>query len=136
MDMDSDIVEDEGKKKRVLIADGSTFMCIMLTAMMEKLHFEVVGTSKDGNDAIEKYMNLKPDVVIVDPGLRKKDGIEVTSIITQEDPSAVVIMLLTGTEADSEIIVEAVRAGAKGYMRKPIAEGEIKNRIESALKRR
>jgi len=123
-------------RKKVLIADGSTFMCIMLATTLEKLDFEVVGTSKSGNEAIEKFKALKPDIVLVDPALPGKDGIEVTREITEESPSTVVIMLLTGSEADPDIIVEAVRAGARGYMRKPITEGEIKARIESAMKRR
>ncbi len=135
MGMDNNVGGEE-EKKQVLIAEGSTFMSIMLTAALEKLNYEVIGTSKDGNDAIEKYRELKPDIVLVDPGLKEKDGIEVTSIITKENPAAVVIMLLTGTEADPDIIVESVRAGAKGYMRKPVTEAEIKSRLESALKRK
>ena len=135
MGMDSD-TEGEMEKKKVLIGDGSTFMCIMLTATLEKLGIEVVGTAKNGKDTIDKYRELKPDIVFVDPALEGKDGIEVTRIITTEDPSAVVIMLLAGTDADPDIIVEAVRAGAKGYVRKPVTEAEMKTRLESALKRK
>ncbi len=122
-------------KKRVLIADGSTFMCIMLKATLEKLDFDVVGISKNGIDAIEKFKVLKPDIVLVDPALPDKDGIEVTREITRESPSTVVVMLLAGSEVDPDIVVEAVRAGARGYMRKPITEGEIRARIESAMRR-
>ena len=109
-------------------------MCIMLTAALEKLNYEVIGTSKDGNDAIEKYKEQKPDIVLVDPALKEKDGIEVTRIITTENPATVVLVLLTGTDSDPDIIVESVRAGARGYIKLPVTEAEIKARLESALK--
>ena len=134
MGMDSGTEGDEGEKLKVLIADASTFMCIMLTAALEKLNYEVIGTSKDGNDAIEKYMEQKPDIVLVDPALKEKDGIEVTRIITTENPATVVLVLLTGTDSDPDIIVESVRAGARGYIKLPVTEAEIKARLESALK--
>ncbi len=134
MGMDSGTEGDEGEKLKVLIADASTFMCIMLTAALEKLNYEVIGTSKDGNDAVEKYMEQKPDIVLVDPALKEKDGIEVTRIITTENPATVVLVLLTGTDSDPDIIVESVRAGARGYIKLPVTEAEIKARLESALK--
>jgi len=97
----------EAGRKKVLIADSSTFMCIMLATTLEKLDFEVVGTSKSGNEAIEKTKALKPDImpdiILVDPALPDKDGIEVTRAITEESPSTVVIMLLTGSETDPDM---------------------------------
>ena len=97
----------EAGRKKVLIADSSTFMCIMLATTLEKLDFEVVGTSKSGNEAIEKIKALKPDImpdiILVDPALPDKDGIEVTRAITEESPSTVVIMLLTGSETDPDM---------------------------------
>jgi len=78
-------------------------MCIMLATTLEKLDFEVVGTSKSGNEAIEKFKALKPDIILVDPALPDKDGIEVTRAITEESPSTVVIMLLNGSETDPDM---------------------------------
>jgi two-component system chemotaxis response regulator CheY len=124
------------KKGKVLIVDGSAFMRIMLTTALEKLDFEVVGAAKNGMEAVDKYMELKPDVVLVDVALQGMDGIEVTRTIINENPSAAVIMLIAESADNPDIIVEAVRAGACGYMRKPLSAEEIEARIGSALRRK
>jgi two-component system chemotaxis response regulator CheY len=121
------------KSQRVLIAAGSTFMRIMLETALKKLGFEVVGTVKEGMEAVAIYRQLQPDIVLVDASLSGTDGIEVTRIISNENPSAVVIMLIDESTAKSNIIVDAVRAGASGYMRKPISAEEIKSSIQTAM---
>ena len=123
------------KREKVLVAERSTFMRIMVTTALEKLGFDVLGTAKDGEDAVAKYMELKPDIVLVDIGLDGVDGIEVTRKIVQDDPAAVVIMLIMESTDIPDIIVEAVRAGAKGYIKKPLSEAEIEKRISGALGR-
>ncbi len=127
-------LKSEMKREKVLIADGSTFMRIMLTTALEKLDFEVVGNAKNGREAVDKYMELKPDIVLVDIVLGGMDGIKVTRTIVNEDPSAIVIMLISESSDIPDIIVEAVRAGARGYINKPLSAEEIERRIESALK--
>ena len=120
------------KSQRVLIAAGSTFMRIMLETTLKKLGFEVVGTAKDGVKAVDSYRELKPNVVLVDASLSGIDGIEVTRIISNENPSAVVIMLIGESADNSHIIVDAVKAGASGYMRKPLSTEEIESCIKGA----
>ena len=121
------------KGEKILIAEKSTFMRIMLKTFLEKLEFEVLGMAKDGEEALAKYHDLKPDIVLVDVALDEIDGIEVTRQIAAEDPKTVIIMLIVESPETPEIIVEAVRAGAKGYIRKPLSEGEIEKRISGAL---
>ena len=123
------------KREKILIAEKSTFMRVMLTTALGKLGFEVLGTAKDGEDAVAKYRGLKPDIALVDIALDGIDGIEVTRRIVNEYPAAVVIMLIVDSLDIPDIIVEAVRAGAKGYMKKPISEEEIEKRISGALGR-
>jgi two-component system chemotaxis response regulator CheY len=108
-------------------------MRIMLETALKKLGFEVVGTVKEGMEAVAIYRQLQPDIVLVDASLSGTDGIEVTRIISNENPSAVVIMLIDESTAKSNIIVDAVRAGASGYMRKPISAEEIKSSIQTAM---
>lgn len=117
------------------MAEGSTFCRVMLTSALEKLDFKVLGMAKDGEDAVAKYRALKPDIILVDVALGGLDGIEVTRRIVKEEPSAVVIMLIDESADMPELIVEAVRAGAKGYLRKPLTESEIGKRISGALQR-
>lgn len=121
--------------KKALIAVGSTFMRIVLKTALTTLDFEVVGIAKDGMEAVDKYMELKPDIVFVDVDLKQMDGIEVTRTIADENPATAIILLLPESLAIPDIIVEGVRAGATGYMRTPISEEEIKKSVDGALKR-
>lgn len=120
------------KSQRILIAAESTFMRIMLETALKKLGFVVVGTAKDGMTAVDSYRELKPDIVLVDVSLPEADGIEVTRIISNENPSAVVIMLISESAENSHMIVDAVKAGASGYMRKPISVEKIESSIQNA----
>ena len=121
--------------KKVLIAEGSTFMRIVLKTSLTALDFDVVGTAKDGMEAVDKYMELKPDIVLVDVELQGMDGIEVTRTIVNDNPSAAVILLISESMDIPDLIVEGVRAGATAYLRKPLSEEEIKSSVDGALKR-
>lgn len=123
------------KSQRVMIADDSTFMRIMLETALKRLGFEVVGTVKNGTNAVDRYRELKPDIVLVDASLQGTDGIEVVRTISNENPAAVVIMLIAESADSSEMIVEAVKAGASGYMKKPLSAEEIGTRLETAMKK-
>lgn len=128
-------IERTMKPTRILVAESSTFMSIMLTTALKKLGFEVLDTAKDGKDAVAKYKELNPDVALVDTALNGLSGIEVARRIVAGDPSAVVIMLVMESSDDPETIVEAVRAGARGYMKKPLSEDDIEKSIGGALGR-
>ena len=117
------------------MAESSAFMSIMLTTALKKLGFEVLDTAKDGKDAVAKYKELNPDVALVDTALNGLSGIEVVRRIVAGDPGAVVIMLVMESSDDPETIVEAVRAGARGYMKKPLSEDDIEKSIGGALGR-
>jgi two-component system chemotaxis response regulator CheY len=123
------------KGQKILIAEKSTFMRVMLTAALEKLGFHVLGSAKEGEKAVDKYHELKPDIMLVDIELDGLDGIDVARAITAEEPAAVVVMLIEETEDMQDIIVEAVLAGAKSYIQKPLSEAEIVKGISRALRR-
>lgn len=131
--MEKDTMNKAGM--RVLIADSSTFIVIMLTTVLEKLGFEVVGTAKDGKEAIDKYMKLKPDVMLVDAELKDLEGIEATRIIESENSSAIVILMVAESSDTPDLIVKAVKAGIKGYLRKPLSAEEVEARIGGVLKK-
>ncbi|MEA2075358.1 MAG: response regulator [Euryarchaeota archaeon] len=123
------------KKGKVLVADGSPFMRMIATAL-GKLGFDVLGTARGGKEAVERYMELKPDIAFIDIALDGDgvNGIEVTRWIVTENPSAVVIILIPESFDRPEMVADALRMGAKGYMKKPISEEEIERRIGGALK--
>jgi len=123
------------KKGKVLIANGSPSISMIATAL-EKLGFDVVWTARGGKEAVERYMELKPDIAFIDIAVDGDgiNGIEVARWIATENPSAVVIMLIEEDFDSPEMIADALKVGAKGYMKKPTSEAEIEKRIGSALR--
>ena len=121
--------------RKILIAERSAFMRVMLTATLEKFGFHVLGSAKDGKEAVDKYRALKPDIVLVDHELELIDGIDVVRTIIAEEPAAVVLMVFEETADVQDTFIDAVRAGAKDCMQKPLSVTELITRITIALQR-
>ena len=124
------------EKIKILLADSSTFTRIILANALETLGFEVVATAKDGREALDKFTQLKPDIALIDLKLEGIDGIDVIRALTTQDPSAAVALLIPEDMDDPDVIVEAVRAGAKAYIKKPTSGEEMKERLNKLLRRR
>ncbi len=124
------------EKIKILLANSSTFTRIVLANALETLGFEVVAIAKDGREALDKFTELSPDIALIDLELKGIDGIEVVRALTTDNPSAAVALLIPQNMDDPDIIVEAVRAGAKAYIKKPTSGEEIKARLTKLLKRR
>lgn len=116
-------------KIKVLIADDNSFiregMKIILTTFEQ---FEVVGTVGDGTEAVEFCRNNKVDVVLMDVRMPNMNGVEATRILTEE--TQVKSLILT-TFDDDEFILEAVKAGARGYLLKNNDPDKIRDAIKS-----
>jgi two-component system chemotaxis response regulator CheY len=124
------------EKTKILLADSSTFTRILLANALETLGFEVVAVAKDGREALDKFAQHSPDIALIDLALEGIDGIDVIRALTTDNPSAVVVLLIPEKMDDPDVIVEAVRAGAKSYISKPTSGEEIKRRLANLLKRR
>jgi len=124
------------EKTKVLLADSSTFTRIILANALETLGFEVVAVAKDGREALDKFTQHGPDIVLIDLALEGIDGIAVVRALTAHDPSAAVALLIPEGMDDPDVIVEAVRAGAKSYIKKPTSGEEVERRLANLLKRR
>jgi two-component system chemotaxis response regulator CheY len=124
------------EKTKILLADSSTFTRILLANALETLGFEVVAIAKDGREALDKFAQHSPDIALIDLALEGIDGIDVIRALTTDNPSAVVVLLIPEKMDDPDVIVEAVRAGAKSYISKPTSGEEIKRRLANLLKRR
>ena len=123
-------------KTKILLADSSTFTRILLTNALDTLGFEVVAVAKDGREALDEFAEHSPDITLIDLTLEGIDGIDVVRTLTTQYPSAAVALLIPENMDDPDIIVEAVRAGAKAYIRKPTSGEEVKRRLANLLKRR
>ena len=110
--------------KKVLIADDSYFMRQMLKNIINEIEgFEVISTASDGREAVEKYIDLKPDIVTMDITMPYMSGIEALKEITKINPQANVIMV--SAMGQYILMVEAAKVGAKAFITKPFSKKEI-----------
>ncbi|HSS95085.1 MAG TPA: response regulator transcription factor, partial [Candidatus Dormibacteraeota bacterium] len=113
---------------RVLIADDQTLFRSGLARLLDSDdRVSVVGEAVDGADAVKRALALKPDVVLMDIKMPNVDGIEATRRIVSENPKIRVLMLTT-FEADNHVI-QALKAGASGYVLKDSQAGAIVSSI-------
>ena len=108
---------------RVLVVDDTRFMRKMLRDILEKFGHEVVGEAENGNAGIQKYKELKPDIIFMDISMPEIDGVEAVRRIKAFDPSAVVI--ICSAMSQQEQISEALKVGAVGYIMKPFKPEKV-----------
>ena len=107
----------ESRRIRVLLADDHSIVREGLESMLkDSEEFEVVGSARDGVEAVRAASELSPDVIVMDVMMPKKDGVEACREIMESAPGVRVVMLTASTEEDA--VIEAVAAGATGYLQK------------------
>lgn len=109
--------------KKTLITDDTAFMRMTLRNILEKNGYEVVGEAADGKQAVDKYRELKPDLVTMDITMPNMDGITAIKSILSVDPEArIVVVSAMGQKA---LVIEALNAGAKDFVVKPFEADRI-----------
>lgn len=109
---------------RILLVDDQVIVCEGLRVVLSaNADFEVVGMTHDGEAAIKEVERLQPDVVIMDLKMPIMNGIQATHIIKTRVPHTLVLVLTTYD--DDEWVVDAIRAGANGYLLKDSGRAEI-----------
>lgn len=115
----------------LLVVDDHTVvrkgLCSLLSA--EKYGIDVVGEAADGQDAIEKTLALQPEVILLDLAMPRMGGLEAIPGIKQANPNARILILTSF--AEDERVLEAVRAGALGFLRKDSSPDELVSTIRS-----
>ena len=110
---------DTGKVKKVLVVDDSAFMRKLISDFLSSHpKLEVVGTARNGRDAIEKVSTLKPDVVTMDIEMPLMNGLEALKEIMEKHPLPV-IMLSSTTKTGAENTMLAMEYGAVDFIAKP-----------------
>ena len=117
---------------RVVVADDQTVVREGLVTLLSLMpDIEVVGSAADGEQALALVRQSSPDVVLMDLRMPGLDGIEATRRIRAELPAVQVVVLTT--YADDESIVQALRAGAIGYLTKDAGRDHIRRAMEAAV---
>lgn len=118
---------------RVLVVDDSPFMCHMLTKYLnEDLDITVIDTARDGVEALEKVVTLKPDVVTLDVEMPRMNGLDTLRRIMEQQPTPV-IMLSALTQRGARITVQALILGAVDCVAKPSANYNIVEAVKELI---
>lgn len=117
---------------RVLIVDDHALLRVAIRSMLTSDgDLEVVGEAGDGEEALALCRKLRPELVLMDVSMPRVDGIEATRAIKAEYPKIGVLMLTAHT--DHELLLEAVRAGAAGYVLKSVEPDELVGAVRRTL---
>lgn len=117
---------------RVLVADDHAILREGIKSLLaEHEEIEIVGEAADGVEAVEKVRSLKPDIVLLDIGMPRMNGIEATRQITKEVPETRVLILTM--HEDEEYIFPIFQAGASGYVLKRTAMSELVSAIRAVF---
>ena len=117
--------------KRVLIVDDAMFMRAAVKRILGEAGYEIAGEAENGEEAVGKYGELKPDVVIMDITMPIMDGISAAKTILLSDPAAKIIMCTA--LGQQNLVIEALQAGAKDYIIKPFQPNRVVEGIGKAL---
>ncbi|WP_408956029.1 response regulator [Natroniella sp. ANB-PHB2] len=117
--------------KKILITDDANFMRTMLAKIIEEQGYVVAGMAENGERAIDQYKELEPDLVTMDITMPGMDGIEATKKIMEYDPDATIIVC--SAMGQKPMVLEAIEAGAKDFIVKPIKPEKVKETLEKLL---
>jgi DNA-binding NarL/FixJ family response regulator len=115
---------------RVVLVDDHTMLRHGLRQTLREHGFDVVGEASNGRSGAQLVRELRPDVVVMDLDMPQMNGIEATRSIVEADPGARVLMLTISTDDDD--VLDALAAGACGYLLKSAPADEIVRAIEAA----
>jgi DNA-binding NarL/FixJ family response regulator len=121
-----------GRIVRVVVADDQAVVregIVMLLGLLPGI--QVVGSAKDGEEAVALVAELAPDVVLMDLRMPRCDGVEATRRIRSEYPATQVVVLTT--YADDDSLFPALRAGARGYLTKDADGDEIARAVQDVV---
>ncbi len=118
---------------KILIVDDSPYMRKILDNIIARQDdLEIVGEAADGENAVKKYFNLHPDIVIMNLVMPKEFGVEALVRILEDDPAAKVIMC--SSLGQQSIIQPLLKKGAVDFIVKPFTEERVLESIRTALK--
>ena len=117
--------------KNILICDDAAFMRMMIKDILTKNGYDIAGEAENGQVAVDKYSEVKPDLVMMDITMPEKDGIQALKEIKAKDPSANVIMC--SAMGQQAMVIESIQAGAKDFIVKPFQADRVLEAVRKVV---
>ena len=117
--------------KRILLVDDAMFMRATVKRILENAGYTIIGEAENGEVAVNKYNELKPDLVIMDITMPIMDGIVACKTIVDANPDAKVIMCTA--LGQQNLVIEALKAGARDHIVKPFVPTRVIEGVTKAL---
>ena len=117
--------------KNILICDDAAFMRMMIKDILTKNGYNIVGEAENGAKAVEKYAELKPDLVLIDITMPEMDGIEALKKIKAADANASIIMC--SAMGQQAMVIESIQSGAKDFIVKPFQADRVLEAVQKVV---
>lgn len=117
--------------KNILICDDAAFMRMMIKDILTKNGYNIAGEAENGVKAIERYTEVKPDLVLMDITMPEMDGIEALKRIKAADSNASVIMC--SAMGQQAMVIESIQAGAKDFIVKPFQADRVIEAVQKVV---
>lgn len=115
----------------VLVCDDAAFMRAMLSDILAQAGLNVVGEAQSGLEAVQKFRELRPDLVTMDLLMPDMGGIDAVREIVTVDPNARVLMC--SAMGQQSLVLEALQAGARDFIVKPFQPSRVLEAVERVL---
>ena len=117
--------------KNILICDDAAFMRMMIKDILTKNGYNIAGEAENGAKAVEKYAEIKPDLVLMDITMPEMDGIQALKKIRENDPKASVIMC--SAMGQQAMVIESIQSGAKDFIVKPFQADRVLEAVRKVV---
>ena len=117
--------------KNILICDDAAFMRMMIKDILSKNGYTVAGEAENGVKAVEKYNELKSDLVLMDITMPEMDGIQALKNIKAADGAAKVIMC--SAMGQQAMVIESIQSGARDFIVKPFQADRVIEAVKKAV---
>lgn len=116
---------------KILVVDDAAFMRMMIKDNLKKAGYSDFSEAGDGEDAVNKYAECRPDLVLLDITMPVKDGIQALQAIKQINPQAKVVMC--SAMGQESMVVEAIKLGALDFIVKPFKPERLIQTVKNVL---
>ena len=115
----------------VLVCDDAIFMRTMISDILSQAGYEIIGEAETGVQAVEKYKQLKPDLVTMDIIMPDIGGIDAVRVILRDHPDANIVMC--SAMGQQNLVIEAIQAGARDFVVKPFQPSRVLEAVQRVL---